>query len=274
MKNKENILENFTWSFSSINTYNNCPLCFYLTYLCNPKLERVQNAFAQWGTLCHSLFERYAKGDLELFELGQVYQSEYNDEVKLKFPYNKYVDLGEKYYKTGFEYFNKFDGFNDNWDIICVEQKVDISIQDNKFVGYIDLVVEEKTSKDIIIIDHKSKSAFKNETELKEYARQLYLYSIFIKQIYGKYPSKLMFNMFRADELVEIDFDLNELQETVNWLLDIIQKIKSDMKFIDKIASSYKSNCKSLKNFKKSDFQCNELCSVRPYCIRSKDYKK
>ena len=74
------MLDDKTWSFSSVNSYENCPKCFYLSYLQDPSLEKDQNAFAQWGTLGHSLFERYVDGELELYELGKVYEEEYDED--------------------------------------------------------------------------------------------------------------------------------------------------------------------------------------------------
>ena len=65
------ILKKFKWSFSSVNSYSNCKYCFWLTYLQRPRLPKQENAFAQWGSHGHSLFERYVDGELELYEMGE-----------------------------------------------------------------------------------------------------------------------------------------------------------------------------------------------------------
>lgn len=267
------MLDNRIWSFSSVNSYNNCPKCFYLSYLQDPALEKEQNAFAQWGTLGHSLFERYTDGELELFELGDKYEEEYNEIVDLKFPPNKYVDLNDSYYNKGKDYFENWNGFPDNWKLVESEKEIRLDIDGNSFIGYIDLIVKDKNTGKYIIVDHKSKSKFKDENEQAEYARQLYLYSLYIKEEYDEYPSFMIFNMFRANEVVEIKFSKKALNEAVKWFTDTIEKIKKDTTFKDKIAIEYRKKGKSLKEYKKSDFFCNHLCGVRRYCPRCKEGK-
>ncbi len=269
----EFIPDNITWSFSSVNNYNNCPKCFWLSYLQDPKLEKSQNAFAEWGSFGHSLFERYVKGELELYEMGSKYEEEYRKNITLKFPPNKYVNLDEIYYEKGKEYFDNFEGFPNNWELIASEQEIRFEIKGKPFIGYIDLIAKDKNTGKYIIVDHKSKSKFKDENEKNEYARQLYLYSLYIKQKYGEYPSRLIFNMFRANDVVIIEFNEKSLQEAVDWFVNTIESIQRDDKFADKISLSFKKQGKKLKDFKKGDFFCNYLCGVREHCNRSKFYK-
>ena len=268
------MLDDKTWSFSSVNSYENCPKCFYLSYLQDPYLKKDDNAFAQWGKLGHSLFERYVDGELELYELGNTYEDEYDEAVTLKFPPNKYVDLGESYHDKGKEYFENWEGFPDAWELVASEQEIHLDIEGNNFVGFIDLIVKDKNTGRYIIVDHKSKSKFNNEKEKEEYARQLYLYALYIKDTYGEFPSHLIFNMFRADDVVIIEFDEKELKKAVEWLKNAIENIKKDDKFLDKITVLWKKKGKKLKDFKKDDYFCNHLCGVRRYCLRSRDYKR
>ena len=268
------MLDDKTWSFSSVNSYENCPKCFYLSYLQDPPLEKDQNAFAQWGSHGHSLFERYVDGEIELYEMGEIYEKEYDEKVTLKFPPNKYVDLGESYHDKGKEYFENWEGFPDNWELVESEREIHLDIGGNTFIGFIDLIVKDKNTGRYIVVDHKSKSKFKNDEERDEYARQLYLYALYIKAEYGEFPSHLIFNMFRANDVVTIEFDEKNLGKAVEWFVTTIEKIKKDDKFLDKIAIEYKKKGKPLKEYKKDDFFCSNLCSVRSWCNRSRCYKK
>ena len=268
------MLDDKTWSFSSVNSYENCPKCLYLSYLQDPSLEKDDNAFAQWGKLGHSLFERYVDGEIELYEMGEIYEKEYDEAVTLRFPPNKYVDLGESYHDKGKEYFENWEGFPDNWELIESEREIHLDIEGNTFIGFIDLIVRDKNTGRYIVVDHKSKSKFKDEKEKEEYARQLYLYALYIKDEYGEFPSHLIFNMFRANDVVTIEFDEKNLEKAVEWFRDTIKKIKNDNKFEDKIAIEYKKKGKSLKQYKKDSFFCNFLCGTRRYCLRSRDYKR
>ena len=273
MANYSENLKNKRWSYSSVNSYENCPKGFFLNYI-QKSTPKVQNAFAEWGSFIHELLERYFKGELEFFELSQIYEDEYADKIKEKFPPNKYVDLNESYKESGNEYLDNFEGLPEYYEVIAVEQEVNLIIDGHKFMGYIDLVLRDKTDNKFIVYDHKSKSKFKNKKELSEYARQLYLYSIYIYEKYHEYPKMLVFNMFRAGEKATVDFDLNDYEAAKKWFVETIEKILKDEKFTDKITIQYKKSGKKLKDYKNDDFFCNNLCGTRHGCLRSKDYIK
>ena len=80
--------------------------------------------------------------------------------------------------------------------------------------------------------------------------------------------------MFRANDVVTIDFDEKNLENAVFWFKNTIENIKKDDKFLDKITILWKKKGKKLKDFKKDDYFCNHLCGVRRYCLRSRDYKR
>lgn len=114
------IIDSMTWSFSKINSFfNGCKYAWKLQYLNEEQGE--PNCFGLYGSYIHKVLEKYFKGELNIFELSQYYQDNYCKEVTEPFPPNKYVDLGEKYYKNGLEFFNNFEGFY--YNVIDVEKK-------------------------------------------------------------------------------------------------------------------------------------------------------
>ena len=138
------------------------------------------------------------------------------------------------------------------------------------FIGYIDLVLLDKTDGEYVVWDHKSKSKFTSEREKKEYLRQLYLYAGYVKEKYGKFPKELTFNMFRANEIVTEPFNETDYEAAVDWFVSTIDKIYETTAFLDKIAISYYEKMKDLSDFKRDDFFCNNLCDSRKSCERSK----
>ena len=124
---------------------------FYLTYI--TKKFKIQNAFSQWGSFGHSILEKYYKGELELFELSEIYEDGYDENVNLKFPDNVYVDLNETYRAAGKKYFDNFEDDFSDYEVIGVEQKIEVTIGKYKFIGYIDLIL--KDDKGYYICDHK-----------------------------------------------------------------------------------------------------------------------
>ena len=223
---------------------------FYLSYI--KCADKINNAFAEFGSLCHSVLERYAKEDLELFDLSNIYKSEFANEVVHNFPPNKYVDLHDKYYNAGLEYFENFDGFEDK--VLESEQQYNFKVGKYDFTGFVDLVLED--GEGLIVCDHKSKSKFKNKREQAEYLRQLYLYSIPIKEKYGRYPSKLRFNMFTQGNEITVPFDMDALSDAIDWATTTIERIYKD--------NDFNINC--------SQFFCDNLCGVRMHCTASYKY--
>lgn len=50
----------YRWSFSRLNTFHQCPLSFRLRYIDHE--SQVNNAFAEYGLLCHSILEEINSG--------------------------------------------------------------------------------------------------------------------------------------------------------------------------------------------------------------------
>jgi hypothetical protein len=243
LSNHELILSDIKWSFSKLNLFETCRYAFYQQYI----LERkgVMNAFAQFGSCSHIVLEKYAKGQLEIFELLNEYKEIYDTIVTEKFPRNKYKDLNQSYYEAGYQYFQEFEGFGDN-KILGVEKEVSFKIEDYRFGGYIDLVLEDKNS-DIIVVDHKSKSKMSGE-EKDKYLKQLYLYCIPLIEEYKKYPKYLKFNMIRYQDWITEEFNVDKLEETKNWAINIIETIFKEEKFLPYSSKYFCSNICSFRN--------------------------
>ena len=257
-----------TWSYSRINSYDQCPKMFYMQYI--DKAESLDSAFGQWGSLCHSILDDYAKGKYLEFELGDVYEERYPEYMTERFPPNKYVDLNASYYDKGKEYFDDFEGFPENWEIIGSEQKIRIEIDGIKVRGFIDLIVRDKNDGRIIVVDHKSKAKFKNDEELEHYGYQLYFYAIWVYENLGEWPKELLFNMFRIGDVKRINFSQHGLAKAKAWLKENVEKIYNDDDFLDKVErDNLKKDKKSKEKNSYPDFFCQYLCSVRHHCERS-----
>ena len=81
---------------------------FYLTYL--DEGDQLESAFAQWGSLCHELLDRFARGELLAFELSDEYDRLYPEKMTERFPWNLWRDLDALYYDSGKAYFDSFEG--------------------------------------------------------------------------------------------------------------------------------------------------------------------
>jgi RecB family exonuclease len=235
------------YSFSKLSSFHQCKYGYYLTYIAKEK--GIENAFSQYGTFVHGLLERYETGELEVYELCDEFIKGYSDNVTFAFPPNRFVDLRESYFKDGVAYLENFDGF-DEYEILAVEDEFLEDVDgDFNLKGFIDLVLRDSDG-GITIIDHKSKAKFASKQEQKRYARQLYVYSLRVLRRWGVYPKKLIFNMFRKQKTVEIDFNEADYDESVSWMKSTVSEIR---------------NCKSW-NASPDEFMCNHLCNHREGC--------
>lgn len=265
-------LDNFTWSFSRLSSYNNCPHEWKEHYI--DELPDEGNCFAEFGSCCHSILEDYAKGNLVEYELGEEFEKRYPSYLKHDFPAFRDNMMARSYYDGACTFFWNFDGFPQNWEVIGVEQKIEVEIDGRQFQGFIDLLVRDNETGGLIVIDHKSKKNFHSQSELEQYAVQPYLYSKWVYETYGSYPEQLIFNLFRTGELVTIRFDQQAYEAALSWFSDTIKRIYKDKSFKDKIRIKYNNEHKSLRDFKQSDFYCNYLCGSRLRCKRSAAYLK
>lgn len=182
------------------------------------------------------------------FELADVYAAEYDQAVKHYFPpFPK--GLAGKYYDEGLAYFNSFDGFGDV-EILSVEDKFELDICGNRFVGVADLILRDRNTGAISVIDHKSKSMQSLMKALHENKRQLYLYAAHVKDKYGEYPSLLRFNMFRYGKWIDEPFNAEAYTEMQDWTEQTIQRIRAEKDW--QVSSS--------------SYFCRFICSVRDHC--------
>ena len=245
---KEEALRENRYSYSKLTSFNTCKFGYYKRYIEHQR--GIGNCFSSYGTLLHSILERYGKGKLSIENLVDTYEWEFNTSIPERFPKTKYCpDMRKLYYTQGLDFLRNFKGYS-NIDILDVETEFDIPLYDWIFTGVIDFVFIDKKTNELILRDWKSKSSFKNKKEEAEYRRQLYLYCIYIKDRYGRYPDKMQFYLLRKNKIVEVRFNEEDLLEAVNWANNTVKEIQQ--------CWSYPPS--------PDNFFCNQLCNHRFEC--------
>ena len=239
------VIDTMDWSFSRLNSFYNCRYEWYLHYiLANPSEG---GFFSEYGSLMHSVLEKYVKGELSIFELNQYFEDHFNEFVPHDAPPNSYVDLRQSYFDKGIDYLDNIDLDLEKYEILGVEKKIEFELFNKHFVGFIDLLLRDKNTDEIIILDHKSASLkiLKNGSVSKsdqnhflEFKRQLYLYSLPVIKEYGK-VDKLKWNLFKEQKSIEIPWERNEYDETLKWVEDTIQKIEQEKEWAPDTSSEY-----------------------------------
>ena len=248
------LLDTMTWSFSRLNSFYNCPYEWKLRYIDCNKSEN--GFFGEYGSLIHKILEKYEKGELSLFELNDYYEEHFSENVPHDAPPNKYVDIKQSYYEKGLDYFNNIDLDLDKYEVLGVEKEVRFQIAGKDFVGYIDLLLKEKETGKIIILDHKSASIkiLKNgkvsksdQEHVREFIRQLCLYSIPIIEEYG-HVDELWWNLFKDKNWLKMPFNKEDYDEAIQWAEDTLKLIETEKEWLPNNSSSY---------------YCNYLCGQR-----------
>jgi len=239
----------FEWSFSKLSTFETCPYSFFLQYMQDPPLPKQQNAWAEYGILCHSLLEEYAKGELPANCLTAEYKKRYGDVVVHNFPpFPK--GYAEKAFQQGVDYFDRFTGFGEQYEVVSTEEKFRINIGAYPFVGISDLVLRNKETGNLVVIDHKTKSESSMKNELELYKKQLYVYAEHVKRKYGKPPVSIQFNMIKGDQPITESFSEEKLQETLQWAEDTIDTIIMEEDW----------------EAKPNNYYCRYICPMFNYC--------
>lgn len=250
-------IENMVWSFSRVNSADKCRYAWYKSY-CEEE-EGLPNAYAQFGTICHETLEKYLKGELDLFSVSQYYQDHYSDYVTCDFPPNKYVDLAEKTYEQGKDYFDNINFDFDKYEILGVEQELNFKVGKYPFHGFADAIYRDKETGEIILRDHKTSSfkylknggvSSKDREHFKEFRYQEYLYCIPLIEQYGK-VDYLSWNMIRDQREIKIPFDEKEFKEAQEWCIKTIEELEQELLWLPDTSSSY---------------WCNVICPHRDTC--------
>lgn len=221
---------NFRFSFSKLQLYDHCPMAFKLQYIDNPYSD-TGNAFSDFGSFCHTLLQKWAVGKLPDFMLEYEYDKGYEAAIQHDFPPFP-SGSWQKYRQQGHDYFASFHGFGDNYQILSAEEKFVTTFAGHPFSGIADLILRDKDTKEIIVIDHKSKSESAMKAQLNVYRKQLYIYAHAVMQKYGVFPSKLVFNGFRQGYWYEEQFSAIEYVNTIKWIGDTINKIMAEPDWI------------------------------------------
>lgn len=251
-----NNTKDMVWSFSRLDSFSTCPYEWYLHYIEDNVSEG--SFFAEFGTLVHEILQKIYEENISVWDAQSWYEDNYGYIVMHDAPPNNYVDLNEKYYNDGLDYFSEIAQLDEKYEILGVEKQVNFKVGRNPFIGYIDLLLRDKETGDIIIRDHKTTTLkFKKNGEISKtdaehfesFKRQLYLYSKPVIEKY-KHVDYLEWNMVRMKQMIRIPFDNNEYKNTLKWATEKIKEIKKETLWLPN----------------KDEFYCRNLCGMRKIC--------
>jgi len=242
------------WSYSKLTAFAACPHEWKRLYVDHAAAEG--NFFAEFGSWCHRVLEGYCKKELTARQALSLYKREYDRHVTHDAPFNMWSDLAASYYSRGCEFFSSLDLGLRRSEVLGVERLVEFRLQRYPFVGFVDLILRDRKTGRITIVDHKSgglkilRSGEVSKTDrarFLDYKRQLYLYSIPVIREFGP-VSTLAWNLMKDRTTYRIAWRQDEYDATIAWALATIRRIRSAARF-----PRNRTNA----------FYCDNLCSQR-----------
>lgn len=255
--NYDFILKNRRWSFSSVSSFQTCRLGFKMSYIDNK--EKEQNIFGEFGLLVHKVLEQFFLGELEVWDLLQYYLDNFDKYVKAippAFPKNM-IDI---YYQAGIKYFENFSFDKSLYEIIAIEETIDSEYNGLSLVTKPDLILKELSTGEYHLIDFKTarlkKSKKDKEKQLVNYMNQFNLYCYFFEQEKGIHIDKIIIWFIRDEIEIVKDVVPSNVQNTLNWFENSINKAMEEEKWIAK----------------DNGYFCKEICSFRSQCTARLDF--
>ncbi len=238
-------------SFSQLRQVEQCPYAAYL--LKTLDIEPVENGFAQAGTLAHQILAMWAKGQANISDLPEIWSHEFSKRVTVPFPaFLAVKGYEQKLFNSVLTYFQGFKGFP-GFDVIGAEKEFTSSLAGERFTGIVDLILCNKDTGKLMLVDHKSSSLSSFRRDRDAMYRQLLLYSKYCADTYGQFPEVLYFNLFKENTFDQKTFAPEEYVSARIWAEEQITRMK-DMDLSDWLET------------RPDLFRCTALCSCRHEC--------
>lgn len=234
---KEPEKEKLKLSYTHFSEYNNCGQEYNLRY--NYMFKNSKTKAITFGQVAHTILNlihqkqiNYQKeGEEQVTSTEEVTEiinrvKEFNNNIDDET--GEFTEIEEAIYKYWENYKPCWNYEGKEWEILASEVPFTLTENDYDLEGKIDLIIKDKESNDIIIIDFKTTKET-NQTKLKErYQKQLFTYAMAIKQTpeYEKYNIKeAMIYSVKYSQPIPVpvnDVDIDEITESLNTTVEKI----------------------------------------------------
>jgi len=217
----------FNLSPSSISTYYESPLLFYLKYIAKvPDDTQVPVCYGLSGSIVHDCLEKYAKGDLDRDQTYLTLITEWQKQNLHIHQDIKGEPLGQTEYLMAL--LNGMQIVDNHQDHIC-EEKISFPLIDNEqykigIKGIVDLQTTQKHDNQKIIIDYKTSNNIDNG---EAFRRQALFYTLLIYKKKNIIPHKATFHYLKLNTKKEYTFTIDEILSFENEIKKIAEEIIS-----------------------------------------------
>jgi putative RecB family exonuclease len=229
------------YSHSKIETFEQCRLKFKYRYIDKIIPEIAKSIEAHLGEIVHEtlewLYTNVMKKNVPpISDVISFYSEKWQEKYSPDMPIFNKAMTAKDYFNRGVEflvnYYLKHQPFQDN--TIATEKKIEINLDKNgekKLIGFIDRLSSNIKENEIEIHDYKTSNSMWSREKIED-SRQLSIYSLAIKDIYGKDKKVCMTWHFLAHDMkVCVRRTNEELEKFRNEIIGIIEEIEKTKSF-------------------------------------------
>ncbi|MDY6966610.1 MAG: PD-(D/E)XK nuclease family protein [Halobacteriota archaeon] len=226
-----------TYSYSRINTFENCPLQFKYRYIDKIKTES-EGIEAFMGTIVHESLEKLYSDcmrskETTLDDLIDFFISRWNkgwhdgiEIVRKGHTPDNYKETGKKCIE---QYYTRYTPF-DKERTIALEKKVEITLGEFKMIGFIDRLTQRQDGT-YEIRDYKTSSSLPEQKKVDKDA-QLALYQLALRDMWDDvYDVDLVWHYLTFDKELRSRRDEQSLEDLVCEYVSKIRRIESATEF-------------------------------------------
>jgi hypothetical protein len=236
---------------SSINTYYQSPLLFYLKYISKvPDDTIVPVCYGLSGSIVHQCLEKYAKKEIDMDGACLHLLTQWRKQ-KL----HRHLDI----YRNPLDPLQYIDavirgvGIIDQHENPICEETISFPLKENELMkigikGIIDMQAVEKANKENVILDYKTSN---NVSEDKNFERQALFYNLLVHKKKDILPAKTSLHYLKLGLSKDYKFELKDIEkfeEEVNCVADEIMEFGANIENypvgkIDDLFNSKKGAC-------------------------------
>jgi len=227
------------YSHSKLETFEQCRLKFKYRYIDKIIPEVAKGIEAHLGEIVHKTLEwlyiQVLKNTIpSINDVISFYSEKWQENYSEDMPIVNKTMTAKDYFNRGVEflvnYYMKYHPFQDN--TIATEKRIEIDLDNSgekKLIGYIDRLAHNLETNEIEIHDYKTGNSvlFK---EKAENSRQLSIYSLAIKEMFGKEKNVCMVWHFLAHDmkicLRQTNEQLEQLKKELIEIINLIERTK------------------------------------------------
>jgi putative RecB family exonuclease len=228
------------YSHSRLSTFEQCPLKYKLRYIDKiiPEIEKTIEIHL--GSVVHDTLEWIYNAVIQdnkspnIDEIITYYSIKWQDEFSEEILIVKKELDAKDYFQKGVEfllnYYQKYYPFKDG-TIEC-EKKIEVELDENiKIQGFIDRLVHNIETGEYEIHDYKTANTLPTQEKMDQ-DRQLALYSIAIKELYGQDKEvSLIWHYLAHNQKICSRRTNEQLEQLKQETKDLIKEIESSLEF-------------------------------------------